>query len=356
MVRARSVASTVVASAVLSLAVACGGRSSGNSATGGTGGSACDRLFDLFMGTGTCPAQTPLPADELSRLRPRFEQSCQNALSLPGSGLTSGTLSACVSALQALPCGSTTDNVPACQFTGSLAAGTSCISGEQCQSGSCIYSGSGSPDGGVSTPSCGACSTLAQVGGACGDNQTCAPGSACVPGAGTATCTAITHGAAGASCDDIEALCADGLYCDATTRKCTATKASGAPCSGSNECTPPLVCGGASPVGMGTTCQSAGQAGTGCSFDEQCASGLGCDSSKNQCATVSWASAGQPCGGGVRCLVGSCPPSASGASSVCPKVIPDGQPCKDTDPTTTCDTFSSCVGGTCLLSGSQTCM
>jgi hypothetical protein len=359
MVRARSFASTAVVGAALSLAAACGSGSSGGAGNGNAGGSPCDALFDMLVGNGKCPAQTPLPAAELSRIKPRFEQSCQNALALPGSGLTSDTLSACLSALQMLPCHSNIDSVPACQFIGSLGGGAACVSDAQCQSGSCDYSLGSPADGGFMVPACGTCDPLIPVGGSCVNRSGCAPGSACdaMSGSnGSATCTKITQGAAGASCDDQAARCADGLYCDPSTHTCTATKASGAPCSGSEECTAPLVCGGSSAVGMGTTCQPPGQAGAGCTYDEQCAPGLGCDTSKMQCATVSWAAAGQPCGGTVRCLVGGCPTPTAGSMALCPKVVPDGQPCDATDPTSTCDTFASCMAGKCVLDNSQTCM
>jgi hypothetical protein len=42
----------------------------------------------------------------------------------------------------------------------------------------------------------------------------------------------------------------------------------------------------------------------------------------------------------------------------CPTVIPDGQACNPSDPTTSCDTFAgfaSCHNGTCVLEGSQVC-
>jgi hypothetical protein len=40
----------------------------------------------------------------------------------------------------------------------------------------------------------------------------------------------------------------------------------------------------------------------------------------------------------------------TGVAGTCPSVIADGQPCPDvTDPTTTCDTLASCIGGTCVL-------
>jgi hypothetical protein len=67
------------------------------------------------------------------------------------------------------------------------------------------------------------------------------------------------------------------------------------------------------------------------------------------CRAITWVSASQPCGNLVRCLVGEC------NAGQCPAVLQDGQPCNEADLGTTCDTFSSCIGGICRLLGDTTC-
>ena len=102
-------------------------------------------------------------------------------------------------------------------------------------------------------------------------------------------------------------------------------------------------------VGESASCAPPSAAGGPCGGRNDCAPDLDCDLTAFACVAVTWAGAGQPCGGTTRCLVGACPAPGSGAPSVCPTVIPDGQPCSPDDATSTCDTLANCVNGACLL-------
>jgi hypothetical protein len=209
----------------------------------------------------------------------------------------------------------------------------------------------------------------------------------------TYTCTAVTQGGPGASCNGLSAVCAPGLYCS-TQGECAGLEDAG-PCSlDPSTCAPPLNC-----IGPSATA-SCGQLGDGgvCQYDVDCVSGLGCVpgpcvqgggiggcSRTGTCGSVAWVDAGQTCNGfSTRCLVGSCQCSPGSTScglgmplpvdgglgeGTCPALVPDGQPCSSgglfgNGPT--CDNFAECftpVGpagmtgamGTCTLLDSTVC-
>jgi hypothetical protein len=182
----------------------------------------------------------------------------------------------------------------------------------------------------------------------------------------------------GASCDDLSASCATGLYCSMQTSTCAPLQTAGAPCGeGGGDpggCEAPLGCGDPP-----STCSS-GSAGAACVTDQQCAPGLGCVpvgpcasggevarigcSPSGQCIAVGWPAAGQSCNDAFRCLVGSCgsenglvPIPSQGndgglVAATCPKVVPDGQPCSASS---TCDTFAECFQGRCILLDAVAC-
>ncbi len=101
-------------------------------------------------------------------------------------------------------------------------------------------------------------------------------------------------------------------------------------------------------------------------MDAECPSGLGC--LDGVCASIGWAAPGQPCGALARCLVGDCDyggfgpprplPDGGYPTGTCPGVIPDGQPCVQRPGAgngTTCDAFSLCFEGACILTDGVTC-
>jgi hypothetical protein len=329
----------------LGLAIACGGSTAGGGGPGGggTATSTCDRLFDAE--TKSACTRLTLPADELARSKARFEQFCTALLSLSGSHVTTGWLDGCLDAVGS-GCVSEEPLPAACNLVpGDRGSGASCSSGSQCQSGDCSYSSIGGPDAGPSFPVCGACSALAADGQPCRTPHVqCGPTSACDYGASQPTCRPISYGDAGVACDNNVTKCNAGLVCDPNAHVCASPGGVGAPCSGPRGCAAGLVCAAS------RTCQNAAAAGGACQQDADCAKDLACDPTSHLCVTLTWAAAGQPCSASTRCLVGSCPGSGlPTAPSVCPAVIADGQPCTEGDPSKTCDTFASCLGGTCSL-------
>jgi hypothetical protein len=331
----------VTAASELGLVVACGGSTKDNGTTAGP----CNRLFDVSYNSCT---PTKLPAAEVSRVRSRFDQLCANALGLPGVTLVGDKLNACVDSYQSAGCGGLSATPAACQTPGTRGSGAPCISGLQCQSGNCAMTATFSSDGGSSSSPCGACQAAIPNGQPCGSGQgSCVVGSQCDFGSTNSTCVVVVAGDVGATCGSTAAICKNGLYCDVTNHKCVTQGGAGAACAGSSAaCTPPLVCLGAA----APTCQDRGQAGASCRTDSECAAQLGCDPMRGQCGAIGWASSGQACGGLVRCLVGTCT-----GNQTCSLVIGDGQPCVSGDIAKTCDTFASCMGGTCGLAGSAMC-
>jgi hypothetical protein len=339
-----------------------------------------------------------LPASEEARDEARFVQVCLNDIALPGSGMTTATVDACASALDSSPC-ELPDGPPlACNFIGSLPSGAACNEGLQCQSGQCPGTAAFSPEGPIGPYTCGTCAPFVAVGQVCGGTSSggCASNAACLLGAGMETaaeptyfCAALTQGDVGAACDDLSTTCKTGLYCAAQTGLCTTLRDAGAPCGEGatppgdpGGCTAPLSCVGL--PGMATC--SIGAAGAFCLDDGDCSPGLGClpgpctratarigCAASGTCAPVEWAQPGQACDGfRTRCLVGSCGsggfglppiPSADGglATSTCPPIASDGQPCNSQ-----CDNFAECfsptgkagapgLAGTCTLLDSVVC-
>src|SRR5262249_13488341 len=145
----------------------------------------------------------------------------------------------------------------------------------------------------------------------------CVQGTECDGTQGSQTCTAITYGGAGASCGSSSKRCNTGTYCDFSAMQCAQQKAAGAACMSTQEC----------------------------------AKGLLCDPASMTCGKETFVQAGQPCGGGVTCEVGSCP-----MTGVCPTIIADGKPCDTSNKAETCDVFSSCDQGVCKFFLADTCM
>jgi hypothetical protein len=333
---------------LLGMSVACGGPGSGPGAGSGSGGSTsaqCGDYFDAIL-AGGCNGSTP-PADELARQRARFVSACGAELALPGVALTAGALETCATAVRTTGACRLTDQATAsCNLSGpgTLGSGAGCFTGLQCQSGSC----SKTQDGGTE-PVCGTCTAAAAVGQPCSQSLNCTPNAVCDSSQTPPVCVAISYGDVGAACDTGGAACKTGLYCntDGTAPRCASGKGAGATCSDISQCAPPFVCDGTP-----TTCQNPKPLGAACS-GEDCATGLTCATgSTHVCAPAAWAAAGQPCSDTTMCLVGACM-SQTVNTGTCPTVIPDGQPCSGESTSTTCDVFSECLGGTCVLVPTQ---
>lgn len=331
---------------------------------------ACGGYFDAILGTSCDPTR---PSSERARERGRFLTVCEAELALPGEGALAGQIEACTKALTSTgTCllsnengGPATPNECQGLNSGTLGAGAGCSSSSQCQSGNCNITS-------VSA-TCGSCTVPIAIGQACGlsaGSFDCGMGSVCAQT--SMTCELPVYGSAGATCGTEGALCADGFYCDPTTDLCARTKPAGSSCAmNQGECASSLVC-------LGTTnqCGSPGQSGASCTSGGDCAPGFDCGTA-DQCVAISYAAAGQPCGGPVHCLVGSC--TGNGSGDVCPTIISDGQSCPQGQPIvsvseldaspspltaaeadasplmgpaaapTTCDLFADCVNGVCTL-------
>jgi hypothetical protein len=295
-----------VASALL---LACGGRTAdGDGGSPADVSSACDDYFQATL-TLACPGRdegSGYPTSEAARVRSRADTLCAESAALPGSGRTPSVLEACVSALESGGCAGMAvcgENGANGLFgTGSLGSGASCARNFQCASGNCTAAND-APDGGLLR--CGTCAPLPAVGQECAHPDIgallaeCTEGATCNYAATPPTCVAVTIVGSGEACTAPGAECAAGLSCD-PGGTCVPTVDANAPCSA-------------------------------------------------QCVPLIWASAGQPCGDTVTCLVGDCAFAGSTSAGVCPTVIPDGQPCSPSDPAFTCDSYASCQGGMCVI-------
>jgi hypothetical protein len=331
---------------VLAIATGCGGatKSSGGSGSPSTTNvsaeTACGDIFDTDFGTG-CDFVVP-PASELARERVRYISLCESALDLTGEVITASDLEACAQALKATGgCARATNEPAACVFpnVGGLPGGSTCADDGQCSSGQCV------PSSGSNL--CGGCAAATPAGQDCSASD-CTANTVCV---GTpAVCQAVNYGSAGDACDSGANRCAPGLTCSTVTMLCAVPAGVDAPCHTQSDCDSTLLCGPSTQV-----CQSRGTAGQSCATDAECVGSLGCvpdAQGQTQCGAVTWASSGQTCGGTVRCLVGQCSVAsgvAANSQGVCPDVIPDGQPCSLGESSATCDVFSECTGGTCIL-------
>jgi hypothetical protein len=309
------IVSSIAVSGVLGLGVllACGGSTAPSNSSG------CDEVYTGYIARCT---EAGFPASEVSRLQPRWDQYCEALIALPGSNFGAG-LEACARALQGYACNMPSPPAACTGFqTGTLAAGTACTTGNQCQSGSCTITVSSGSDAGASS-FCGKCDAAIPDGQTCGMQGT---------------------------------TCLSQSTCDFMTMKCVANAsgagAPGTPCTSASECQSGLCFGGGSGDGGTTqTCQAVGTTvGAPCPAGA-CSGGLVCVS--GACAMPSYVAAGQPCSlsGTSQCTTGFCTPGAdAGSSGACPMVIADGQPCSNTSGSgTTCDTYAACLGGVCTI-------
>jgi hypothetical protein len=207
-------------------------------------------------------------------------------------------------------------------------------------------------------------------GGACADNNECASKMCNVPVCQMACCqgtcvgdTKPAPGGPGTVCMS-QTQCTAGTYCDITSGMCTALKAAGATCTGSDECTYGLACVGAQqtrtckalptvgqacPDGVcrdaGNYCNAMGMcaqiglAGATCTSSQQCSSFYPCDQATGMCTQAP--KTGEACTG--RCFdVGTfCDTTA--AMPTCVAIHADGD---------ACTLSSQCVSDNCTLTGS----
>jgi hypothetical protein len=273
----------------------------------------------------------------------RFVQSCLFDLNAPGVTATS-KYEQCAGAADSAKatCGSVDDS--ACSnLTGTLATGSACGEGMQCQSGFCKTSN-------PYTTGCGVCADRTPIGQPCTVLDQCVVGAACVlgPTGSTGTCTPTTKVDVGGSCSQAGTICKDGLTCDGATTTCVALHAEGGACTSRYDCHAPLAC-------IGGACAQGKAAGQAC-LAGQCAPGLGCDLQSQTCKARVAVDPGKACDYEVNyCRVGYCQASGTATNGVCPPVIPDGQPCDFMSTSSVCDSNAQCVDGKCTLFDPSTC-
>ena len=263
------------------------------------GGGATQACADYAKATCTqanscSPFTTTLNFGDEATCEQREALGCMALFGVHGSTLTAASLDACAQAITGETCEQYLDNhqPSACSFVGTLAAGSACGTGSQCESGYCQL---------AKGTTCGTCAT--QTGkcttdGDCPSDQFCYSGSCITPVSPPAMCDNTTH------------ICVRSLVC-----------------LGEQE----------ADSGLGG-CGQPGMVGAACQDDGDCAGGIGivCDIATQLCVAAQKATAGQPCGivngalvectGGAACanlmkvndagapVEGTChPPAADGA-------------------------------------------
>lgn len=265
----------------------------------------------------------------------RYALTCTSALAAPNQGNTPATLEACAQAIPGWACTDFLDdqNAPsACvQQTGSVASGGACGFAGQCQSGYCAI---------APNALCGTCAAPPSAGDSCAQLSTCGQGLFCTED--TQTCVVVA--AQGAACGK-GAPCGASLFCVGEN----ATKGV------QGTCQPAVAQAGAS-------CDPTGQSGPGCDHNQL----LACNTQTKQCATLTVAGSGQPCGtndvDGQTALCGAggvCTGASTGKPGTCTAAAADGAAC-DAQSGPGCMLLSRCVSagdggtaGTCQTSSAS---
>jgi hypothetical protein len=235
----------------------------------------------------------------------------------PGTSVTKAQIDACVAKLKTVPCGATAAELPECNFAGTLADGTSCLTDSQCKSGSC-----GRPDVQDLVVSCGTCSPPVALGGDC-SAANCQLGLGCVQG----KCVAPV---------DPDAACDESKPCKGVNQcfqgKCTAPLAKGAECVANDETA--LVCDPIAPLTCISTSTDKGAKGT--------------------CVPIVFAKPNEPCGldqksgSLILCATSTCD------QGKCQPDLPEGAPCSDAQPTI-CAFSLTCKDGKCIKEAAPAC-
>jgi len=268
--------------------------------------SACSSLADVVCKRTKACAPGIFPAlylDEAACVAANAKRCAADAQN-PGVTLDANGTNACATAMGALSCEDFIDErLPAaCRPSGTLIAGTACVSGLQCQSGFCA---------GLSSKAsvCGVCAVPTTAGGAC-----------------------------------VAGTCPSGQSCQKNL--CVARKKIGDACKATTECGTGQVCFG------GKACAAAGIEGTLCALDADCdvLQGLHCSYTTNRCAKIAIVEVGQTCGvvgsGAALCHASDC------NAGVCIARMKEGEACSAT---TRCESGLACVGGKCLALTSSLC-
>jgi hypothetical protein len=272
----------------------------------------------------------------------RLKLSCLNALSAADTGGTPEASEACAAAYPTESCDDLLDDTPPAvclQARGSRANGATCGFPGQCQTGFCAI---------VPGSQCGTCAPLPQEGDSCLELTTCGQLLSCW--IATALCTSFAP--QGAVCNKGQP-CGGALFCVGSTSTTNGV------------CEPSIET-------LNAACDSQAKTGPGCDRNAL----LTCNGASNQCATIQFASAGQPCGTVNKQLslcsaAGTCTTLADAGAAptdggslvteVCVAAAADGAEC-DLDVGPGCVTPARCVAsvaggryGTCQFADPSKC-
>jgi hypothetical protein len=279
------------------LVAACS--SSGDGSDAGSVAQACsDRATQYCSRLAACsPERVQIDYGDQPTCVTRMTDNCTSSLALPGTGNSAAIADACSLAYSTWACEDFLDgtNVPqACQqVTGSVQTGSPCAAPGQCTTGFCAI---------VPGALCGVCATAPVAGDSCAELTSCGQGLDCTTD--THTCAAV--GVAGASCGK------------------------GAPCGALFTC-----------IGY----DAATKTGPGCDHNTL----LTCNTQTKQCATMTIAAGGQPCGTDVVAdqtvlcgTHGTCTGASATAAGTCTAAAADGAAC-DLDNGPPCLLDARCV-------------
>jgi hypothetical protein len=286
------------------------GTNNGNDAGNGVTQAERDLANALCQKLGSC---APLPLQvlygDVRGCASRVALTVAAGTGINGATVGQATIEACAAAYGGLTCTELEDGItPAeCNITGSLANGTMCGIGLQCQTGYCKV-----PTGAT----CGACSAKASGGGACTTTADCPQGDYC----NNNVCAAL--GGTGVGCD-AGVRCLGAYYCNATSRTCQSPAISvGAPCS---------------PQSLGSC---SGEDGLYCTIGGTCAQ-IGLAATGSSCGLVGTSI--------VLCSDGGTCALATQFSGTCVAPAADGTACSMDGGTPNCFPPATCQGGICTL-------
>ena len=283
----------------------------------------CEETYEIFSARSESCAVQPFGDKE------RFLTSCHARTALTGISINQAYVDACKAALADVDCETSIATVEECATpAGTLTLEDACSADEQCDSLKC----SGVVTEKSGTLTCGVCAEA------------------------KATKKVKTLGA-DAACDPLstKSVCSSKLFCDAVSGTCVKRLSKGSACAYGAQCASGLGC-------IDLKCTTLKSEGSECNNTSDCATGLGCDHESQKCATRQYTVApGGTCDLDTRaCAKGTCNMDGLSIGStelkgVCPAIVPDGERCDDTDPSTMCDSFAECVDKKCKLRTSLAC-
>lgn len=343
--------SLLLVSGAVALAACSSSKSSSTSA------GACSSYVAALRDTAKrCKNNSSSPEQEAAAVA-RQSTLCNNVLNAPGNGVAASSVQSCADALR-----STCDTPEVCEglssTVGTLADGTACGEDGQCLGGDCRKD-----DG---SNGCGKCAQRIALGGVCGTGTgKCVRGSSCTSkgGSGGSTCVATVKVAEGEVCYDptkpssTSSSCATGLTCKIGSGggtapiKCVKRGGTGEACTQEGDCLTELGC-------IAGKCGPLLAAGAACTSSSSCALGA-CSKTTKLCVPIEYVAAGAACDDDAqRCARGRCERGPDATAGKCIDPIADGAPCTTTTGSSTgprCDTYATCIDGTCQLFDPATC-